>query len=86
VTAPIRGTQILEAVRATDGTFLAVEEHEIRAALQASRAKGFDIEPTAAAAIAGVHRYLPDADADEVIVTVFTGHGLKTSRGSKHSE
>jgi threonine synthase len=80
VNAPIRGAQVLEAVRATYGNVLAVEEHEIRAALKTSWAEGYYIEPTAAAAVAGVLRYLPDADPDEVIVTAFTGHGLKTAR------
>ncbi len=40
---------------------------------------GFYIEPTAAAAIAGAGRYARQTDPNELIVSVFTGHGLKAT-------
>ena len=40
--------------------------------------KGYYIEPTSAAAIAGASKYLAKSK-DEVVVSVFTGHGLKST-------
>jgi threonine synthase len=82
IAAPIRGKQILEAVKDTNGDFIAVTEDEIKQALQEICRKGFYIEPTSAAAIAGIKRYLQKAPqtGDEVIVSVFTGHGLKAGK------
>ncbi|MGE4192894.1 MAG: threonine synthase [Pseudodesulfovibrio sp.] len=74
---PMRGEQMLEAVRETDGTCLAVSEEAVLAAFRDMGRKGFCIEPTSAAVVAGAAEYVRTADADEVVVTVFTGHGLK---------
>ena len=78
IAAPARGRQIREAVRTSGGRFIAVEESEIIEALRMMGRRGFILEPTAAAAVAGVMRYLREAPADELVVSAFTGHGLKT--------
>jgi threonine synthase len=82
VATPIRGKQILDAVRQTGGDMMAVSETEIKQSLKEMCAKGHYIEPTSAAVIAGVNKYIfnhreQKSTANEVIVTVFTGHGLK---------
>lgn len=77
IAAPERGAQMLAAVRETGGEFLAVSEGEILTAFNDMGRKGFCIEPTSAAVVAGAARYAQSADADEFIVTCFTGHGLK---------
>jgi threonine synthase len=41
--------------------------------------KGFYIEPTAASTTAGISKYVQRSHPDETIVSVFTGHGLKTT-------
>jgi len=41
--------------------------------------QGYYIEPTSAATIAGVKKYLPNSSHGEVMVSVFTGHGLKAT-------
>lgn len=79
IVLPARGAQILQAVRESSGTFIAVEEAEILAALKRVLALGYYIEPTSAAVIAGLLKYLPSASAGERIVSVFTGHGLKAT-------
>ena len=89
IVKPIRGAQIVEAVRKSGGTFVAVSEDEIVRALREMAARGFYIEPTSAATIAGVRRalHLVTRDGiaresiarDEVVVSVFTGHGLKAT-------
>ena len=78
IAQPKRGEQMLEAVRKTDGEFLAVSEDEILAAFNDMGRKGYCIEPTSAAVVAGAARYAQGAKLGEVIVTAFTGHGLKT--------
>jgi threonine synthase len=76
---PIRGPQIVGAVRESGGDFLVVEEGEIVSSLRAICEAGFYIEPTSAATTAGVSQYVRGLCADEVIVSVFTGHGLKAT-------
>ena len=75
---PVRMPQILDAVRESGGTILAVSEDEIARARATTGRQGFFIEPTSAATIAGVEQYVQDAARPgEVIVSVYTGHGLK---------
>ena len=76
---PIRGIQIMDAVRGSGGRFVAVTDDEIVASLKEMCRKGHYIEPTSAAAIAGAAKYLCACELDEVVVSVFTGHGLKAT-------
>lgn len=70
---------MLAAVRASGGRFVAVTEHEIRDSLDMCCARGWFVEPTSAAVIAGALRHAAQASPDERIVTAFTGHGLKAA-------
>ena len=79
ITRPVRGRQIIDAVRQTGGEFITVSEDEIRNALVEVCGKGYYIEPTSAATIAGIKKYLPGSSQGEVIVSAFTGHGLKAT-------
>ncbi len=78
VAAPVRGGQVIEAVSRSNGDFIVVSDSEIEQALREMGGKGYFIEPTAAAAIAGLKKYLPESDPESVIVSLVTGHGLKT--------
>lgn len=79
IAVPRRGPQMLDYVRQTNGLFLAVEEGEIAAAQAFVSQRGFFIEPTSAAVVAGVQQYLAQhAQPDEDVVSVMTGHGLKS--------
>jgi threonine synthase len=77
VAYPVRGRQILEAVKRTGGSVLAVGEEEILEAARHTARRGLYIEPTAAVAVAGLRRYLQNSSPDERIATALTGHGLK---------
>jgi len=79
IAEPIRGEEILEAVRKSRGQFISVQEEEIVEALERMGRKGFYIEPTAAATIAGLQKYLVSAEPGSPIVSVLTGHGLKAT-------
>ena len=69
IAAPVRGDEILEAVRATGGTCVTVSDDDLRAAVEALRGHGFDVEPTAAAPFAA----LPLIDGDDVVIPIAAG-------------
>jgi threonine synthase len=79
IAEPVRGKQILEAIRETDGEVLAVTEKEIKAALKKMGRKGHFIEPTSAATIAGLGKYLRKKRRKETVVSTLTGMGLKSA-------
>ena len=78
---PIRVAEVLRAVRETGGTVVAVEEGEIVQALRELARRGLYVEPTAAAAAAGLTRLLASGviRPQEYTVLVLTGSGLKAS-------
>ena len=78
IAEPVRGRQILEAIRETDGRVLTVTEKEIGIAMREMGAKGHFIEPTSAATIAGLKKYLKHIK-NEIIVSTLTGMGLKAA-------
>jgi threonine synthase len=78
IAEPVRGRQILEAIHRTDGEILAVTEKEIGMALKEMGRKGHFIEPTSAATIAGLKKYLKKKSRRETIVSTLTGTGLKS--------
>ena len=80
IAEPIRGRQILEAARETDGEILAVTEKEIRTAQKEMGRKGHFIEPTAAATVAGLKKYLRKTRRRETVISTLTGTGLKSAR------
>jgi threonine synthase len=71
VREPVRRAAIVDAIESTDGDAVAVPTDAIREAHDRLRASGFDVEPTAAAAVAGLRRYRDrgalGADADVVV-------------------
>ncbi|MDI7260243.1 MAG: threonine synthase [Thermodesulfobacteriota bacterium] len=79
IAEPVRGRQILEAIRETGGEILAVTEREIVIALREMGRRGHFIEPTSAATIAGLKKYLKKRKRKEVVVSSLTGMGLKAT-------
>jgi threonine synthase len=79
IAEPARGLQMLQAVRETGGTFFTVSEKEIEESLLDIGRQGAYIEPTAAATTAAAARYLREKKDSELVVTAFTGHGLKST-------
>ncbi|MBI3935478.1 MAG: threonine synthase [Betaproteobacteria bacterium] len=78
---PTRVREVLRAVRDSGGEIVAVSEDEIVTALAALAKKGLYVEPTSAAAAAGLTRLIErGAIRDgESTVLVLTGSGLKAS-------
>jgi len=79
IAEPVRGRQILEVVGGTGGEILAVTETEIRVAQREMGRKGHFIEPTSAATVAGLKKYLRAKGRKEAIVSTLTGTGLKSA-------
>jgi threonine synthase len=82
IAEPIRGHEILEAVGVTEGEIITVTEEEIEVSLRNMMSSGYYIEPTSAAVMAGVIKYQnrnQNRSKGERIVSVFTGHGLKST-------
>ena len=78
---PTRMREVLAPVRASGGEILAVTEDEIVRALGALAKKGLYVEPTSAAAAAGLSQLIARGTIakGETTVLVLTGSGLKAS-------
>ena len=77
VREPVRRAAIVDAIEATGGDAIAVSAKAVRRAHDSLRTSGFDVEPTAAAAVAGLRRYRDRGtlDADDDTVVPLTGRG-----------
>lgn len=78
---PVRGVELLAALRATDGGAVAVAEDEILAALRDLAREGVYVEPTGAVAAAGLRKLRQRGlvRAGETTVVLLTGSGLKAT-------
>src|SRR5206468_9655492 len=78
---PTRVKEVLDGVRTTGGSIVAVSESEIIEALRGLSAGGFYVEPTSAAAAAGLTQLLKTGaiKSNETTILILTGSGLKAS-------
>ena len=80
VATPARRQQVVDALRATEGTATAVDDHDVLRwrSLLAER-EGLFVEPTSAAALAGVEQLVGSAviGAGDSVMVPLTGSGLK---------
>jgi threonine synthase len=79
IAEPVRGRRLLEAIRETDGTCVAVEDAATLAAQEGLARHGLYVEPTSATAVAALATILPIVGPGETIVVPLTGSGLKGS-------
>jgi len=83
IAAPARGAEVLAAVRATGGRVVTVTDDEAAAVGVELARQGLFVEPTAAAAAAGVLRLDADEAADAVVP--LCGAGLKAQISSSQT-
>lgn len=78
---PTRVREVLRAVRDSGGSIVAVSEEEIISALGALARQGIYVEPTSAAAAAGLRQLFEQRviTSEQTTVLVLTGTGLKAS-------
>lgn len=81
ISAPVRGDEILEVLRASGGTVITVTDDELRAAQRALADRGFDVEPTAAAPAAAL-AHLDDDDLDDVVIPIASGQRSSSHAGA----
>jgi threonine synthase len=83
---PTRVREVLRAVRDSGGSIVAVSEDEIGAALAKLARQGLYVEPTSAAAAAGLSQLVASGaiTPQQTTVLVLTGSGLKA--GSRIGE
>lgn len=79
ISEPVRGRRLLQAIRDSDGLGVIVSEGSILAAQRQLAHQGVYVEPTSAAAVAGLGEVIAQAAPAEVIVVPLTGSGLKGS-------
>lgn len=78
---PVNGRQVLDAIRSTSGTAVAVSEADIKDAAVRLADSGFYVEATAAVGFAGLTRLRGQDAGDqlgEAPVVILTGTGLKS--------
>jgi len=77
VREPVRHGAIVDAIEATDGDAIAVSAEAVRRAHESLRTDGFDVEPTASAAVAGLRGYRDRGTlgGDDDAVVPLTGRG-----------
>ena len=74
---PLRGDAVLQAVAASGGRMIAVEEAEIEAGWTALAGRGLWVEPTSAVVWPALHNEL--ASLPDPVVAVLTGSGFKST-------
>lgn len=75
---PIRGQQILEIIRETDGEVIKVSEKEIAEGINILAQKGIYVEPTSAVVIGALKKSVKAAKGKTNVV-ILTGSGLKAT-------
>jgi threonine synthase len=79
IAEPVRGRRLLQALRDSGGTCMAVQDDATLAAQRQLARLGLYVEPTSATAVAALRVVLQQAAPDETIVVPLTGSGLKGS-------
>jgi len=75
---PVRGKQILAAIRQTEGAILAVDDGQIGQAHRELAQRGFYVEFTSAAPVAALKELHNTITADQLTVVPLTGSGFKS--------
>ena len=83
VDEPVRGKQILQALYATDGFAIRVDNDAILKAQQQMHSRGFIIEATSAVTTAALPRIRERIGVDAELVLALTGSGLKSISSPK---
>jgi threonine synthase len=78
IVQPVRGRQLLAAVRETGGTVLVVSDEETLRARDELARRGLYVEPTSAVAIAALLRLRGLIELEEITIVPLTGSGLKS--------
>jgi threonine synthase len=78
IARPVRGRQVLRAIRETGGAVIAVEEQEIQEARDLLARQGLYVEPSSAAAAAALRHLASRIGLEDRTALALTGSGLKS--------
>lgn len=78
IAAPVRGREILAAIRESGGCVVTVTDEEVISARRQLASLGLYVEPTSATAQAAVAKLAPHLQEGEITVVPLTGSGLKS--------
>jgi len=78
ISEPLHSARVQAAITASAGDFLAVDEAQIRHGHAQLARRGFYVEPTSAVVWGALEAIQQRATAEETIVLMLTGSGLKT--------
>ena len=78
---PIRGDNILEALRSTNGAFTTVDDTNIKKGMKILATKGIYVEPTSAVVVSAYQKFKKEGTitTGDQVVSILTGIGLKSS-------
>lgn len=79
IASPVRGRQVLRAIRETGGAVVAVDEGEIARSRETLAQQGLYVEPTAATGAAALSQLAGVIDGRQTTVLALTGSGLKSA-------
>jgi len=74
---PVRGKRLLQAVKETGGTVVAIDEEEILKAQKLLAHNGYYVEPTSALVVASLRHLIERIDENDLVLLPLTGSGLK---------
>ncbi len=77
ITAPVRSAALLEALRDSKGTVVAVTDEEVQTYHERLAQRGLFVEPTSATVAAALDQIRNLIRPGDVVVAALTGHGLK---------
>ena len=77
---PMRGKQILEAIKETKGMIITAPESDIASTRAMMAKKGFYVEPTTAATFAGYFKYVKEHTLQGKVLIPLCGAGLKADK------
>lgn len=82
IAQPVRDREVLQAIRDSDGAATAVAEDELLPAVRELAGSGVFVEPTSAQVLPALRRFRSagHVGADDTIVLVLTGSGLKAAQ------
>ena len=77
ISHPVRAAALLDAIRTSQGTVVAVTDDEVGMAHERLAERGLFVEPTSATVAVAIEHLADQFAATDRVVAVLTGHGLK---------
>ena len=77
ISYPVRGNALVETIRQSNGTVVAVSDEDVMTAHHQLAERGIFVEPTSATIALAIEQLVKEFGPQEKVVGIVTGHGLK---------